>query len=215
MRAWIGLLMLSSMSLAQAMDIGEVLSRSQQGRLASLPVVQGGLESSPLKVDFDRMLAAIGPSVDGATLHVVEAGTVAETIEGRVVVLHSAIARWTEAERLFVIAHELGHVAQGHWGQLAGLYQRHIPGAVTPETTSGPVAALLGREAAGTSHRHELEADAFALRAMESFGYGVEDVLGMFRRLGSVGDTATHPGVRKRIAHLRALSADRSAALQP
>lgn len=188
-----------------AEGIGEVLSRSQQDRLASLPAAPMA-DSSQLRGDFERVKAVLRINDPTITLEVVSAGAVAETIEGRTVVLHQSIGQWTEPERLFVIAHELGHVAAGHWGQLAAVYQRHIPGTVTPETTSGPVAALLGREASRTSHQHEFESDAYALAAVQRFGYGADDVISVFRRLGGTGDTATHPGIGKRVAQLRALS---------
>lgn len=192
---------------ASAEDIDAVLARSQQMRLQAMPAGAAGA-SERLQRDFDGLRQILGPAVSGARLQVVSAGTIAETFEGRVVVVHEAIAEWDEAERLFVLAHELGHVARGHWGQLARIYRRHIPGEVTPATTGGAVGALLGREAAGASQQHELEADALALEAVHRYGYRVDDVIPVFMRIGAIGDTATHPGSRRRVAQLRLLDAE-------
>ena len=190
---------------AWAEGILDVLARSQQLRLQAMPIsAENGEARRTLEHDFRRLRAVLAVDAPEVELRVVAGGTIAETIEGRVVVLHEALADWSPAERLFVLAHELGHVAQGHWAQLAGVYQRHIPGEVSPETTA-PVAALLGREASGATHRHEFEADAYALAAVRRFGYEAQDVLPVFMRLGAMGDTATHPGVRRRVAQIRAI----------
>ena len=56
------------------------------------------------------------------------------------------------------------------------------------------------------SHAHELEADAFALRALRRFGHDTAcppwrcSCAKAFKH-----DSATHPGTRKRVAHLRSL----------
>lgn len=194
---------------AWAEEIDDVLARSQEIRLQRLPAASSPA-ASRLQQDFERLRLVLGISRPGVRLHVTTAGTIAETLEGQVVVVHESIGDWDEPQRMFVLAHELGHVDQGHWGQLSAIYRRHIPGEVTPATTGGAVAALLGREAAGASHRQELEADAYALRAMHQLGYRVDDVLPLFIRLGAMGDTPTHPGARKRVAQLRAIEAGAS-----
>ena len=67
------------------------------------------------------------------------------------------------------------------------------------------VAPQLGREMSALSHAHELEADAFALRALRRFGHDTASALAVFMREGVKHDSATHPGTRKRVAHLRSL----------
>ena len=125
----------------------------------------------------------------------------------------AAHARWPadrslgelpEGERLFLLAHELGHVAGGPWARVGGLFRSHLPGAVVRAETDR-VAPALGPEASALMHTHELDADAFALRALTRLGYGFEAALAVFLRHGVQHDTATHPGPRKRVAHLRTL----------
>jgi predicted Zn-dependent protease len=46
---------------------------------------------------------------------------------------------------------------------------------------------------------------------LQRLGHGDDALLAVFRHLGAVQDSATHPGTRKRIASLRALAAGQQA----
>jgi Zn-dependent protease with chaperone function len=188
---------------ARAEDIADVLQRSQQQQLDALPAADpGSAKAQALQRSFDALVAAL-PGLPAAELRVVRGPVLAQTLHGRVVVAHESLGALPEAERLFVLAHELGHVMRAHWAQMTRLYQRWVPVDVRPETT-GPVAARLGREASMLSHRQEFEADAFALELLRRTGHDPEAALAAFVHLGVSPDTATHPGTRKRVASLRA-----------
>jgi Zn-dependent protease with chaperone function len=70
------------------------------------------------------------------------------------------------------------------------------------------VAGPLAREASQQSHRHEHEADAFALRVLRDLKQDPNVALAVFLRTGVMQDTATHPSTRKRVAFLRAALAN-------
>lgn len=185
-------------------DISEVLDRSQRVRLESLPAADAESERTlTVRRSFDKVVRAAALR-DPVELRVIRGDTVAETLHGRVVVANESLADLSEGERVFILAHELGHVAMSHWAQLGELYKRYIPGAVTQDKTD-PVAGPLGREASGLSHRHELDADAFSLHTLRAMGHSEEDAFSAFKRLGLTRDTPTHPGTRKRMASLREL----------
>ena len=187
-------------------DIVAVLARSQQLRLASFdPVEASGARARAVRTRFETRTRALGV-VQPVQWRLIRGDTVAEAVQGRIVLANEALADLGEGERLFILAHELGHIELRHWEQTERLYQKWVPGAVTPEQTE-PVAALLGRDASGLAHRHEYEADAFALRALHRLGRPWEDALAALIRRGTSGDTATHPGTRKRLASLRAAEA--------
>ena len=120
--------------------------------------------------------------------------------------MNESLADLPEGERIFIMAHEIGHVVAGHWEQMGRVYRRWIPGEVTQDKTD-PVAGLLGRDASGLAHRHEYAADAFAHQALVKLGWPSEVAFAAFVRQGMQHDTATHPGTRKRIASLRAAQA--------
>lgn len=198
------LLTTCAVSSAWAAPIDEVLQRSQQRRLLELPAARADEPRVAIvRASFERLRATMQIRTP-VELHVVSGPVVAETLLGHIIVANQALGDLPEGERLFVLAHELSHVALGHWATVGALYRTHVPGAVVREHTDR-VAAVLGREASALMHKHELEADAFALQVLAPLGYGSDVAMAVFLRAGVQHDTATHPGTRKRVAHLRTL----------
>src|SRR5512138_1249379 len=104
-------------SAVQANDIIQVLHESAQRRLDAMPLAPDGPRAQAVRASFELVRHAVAP-VLGVELRVVSGATVAETLDGRVVVVNEALADAPEGVRLFVLAHELGHVQQGHWRQV-------------------------------------------------------------------------------------------------
>ncbi len=187
---------------ALGVGIGEVLDRSQQVQL------DGFVDADPqapaslrVRRSFEALLrvTALERPVE---LRVVTGAVVAQTLQGQVIVANQSLGDLGEGERLFVLAHELGHVSLGHWGQMSNLYQAWLPGELV-QAKSDAVAALLGRDASVLAYQHEFEADAFALRTIRRLGRSSQDAFAAFLQMGAYGDTATHPSTRKRLASLR------------
>lgn len=194
---------------ARGEDIVDVLRRSQQQRLDAFTPAAEGPRAQLLRHDFETLREAI-PALPAIDFHVITGSTIAETLHGHVVVANESLADLPEGERLFVLAHELGHVTKAHWRQMCQLYKRWVPADVTPEQTD-PVAAAMGRDASGLAHWQEFEADAFAVQVLQRLGHTPDTALSAFMHLGMQQDTPTHPGTRKRVAWLR--SAAREGAL--
>lgn len=193
---------LTLVSGARGEDIIDVLRRSQQQRLDSFAAAPAGARTEVIRRSYEHLRDRIGP-LPPIDLIVVRGPVTAETLHGHIVIVNESVADLPEGERLFLLAHEIGHVVNRHWMQLGLVYRSWVPGEVTPRTTE-PVAGPLGREASMTAHRHELEADLFALRALESLDVPTDAAFSSLRLMGLQQDTATHPGTRKRIASLRA-----------
>lgn len=205
MRWWILTLSLLLAGAAVRADDGilGVLARSQLARLDRAPVADpGSPRARTVRTSFETLARALqlGHPVE---LRVIQGETVAETLQGRIVLANESLADLSEGERLFILAHELGHIELRHWEQTERLYQKWVPGVVTPQQTE-PVAALLGRDASGLAYRQELEADAYGARALHLLGHPSQDAVTAFMHLGVNPDTPTHPGTRKRLASLRA-----------
>jgi Peptidase family M48 len=208
------LIALYAASPAWCEDITQVLQRSQQVRLDMLPEVAADTAgAAALRDSFERLQRSL-PAAGPAQLRVVGAGALAETLRGHVVVMNVDLGELPEICRLFLIAHELGHVTQAHWAQRIALYRRFIPGEVVPQQTDA-VAPQLGREASMQSHQQEYDADAFAMRTLLDMGYSRDDLLDMFFRLGQHTATATHPSSGKRLAQLRMIDEERRMAKAP
>ncbi|MEJ8853300.1 M48 family metalloprotease [Variovorax robiniae] len=190
-------------------DIVGVLHRSQQTQLdAMTPADPASSRVQTVRASFDKLLRALGhPALSKVELRVVRGETVGETLQGRIVVANVGLADLPEGERIFILAHELGHVMLDHWAQVGRLYAKWVPGAVVQQETDA-VADRLGRDASALAYRQEFEADAFALSTLRALGLADQHVIAAFMDLGWRGDTATHPGTRKRLAALRALAPD-------
>jgi predicted Zn-dependent protease len=192
---------------ARAEDIVEVLQRSQQMRLDAMH--RAAPESDAvhaLQSVFEQLVHVAGID-QPVELRVIEGDTIAETLLGQVVIANAALAQRPQAEQLFILAHELGHVVQGHQDQMGQLFQKWVPGRVVQEHTDA-VAPMLGREASGLAHRQEYAADAFALRTLCAMGYARGEVVELFMRMGLYQASATHPASNKRMAALRVAPLD-------
>lgn len=208
MKAWIvGWAWLACAFGAQAEDIGQVMQRSHETRLAAFEAAPADSpRAARLKAMFERIAAPMRLEPP-AQLRVVSGNVVAETMLGHVVVVNELFGDLPEPQLMFLLAHELGHVAGGHWAQLLAVYREYIPGEVTQDRTDA-IAAPLGRAASALSYRQELEADRHGLKVLQSNGYGREDAQAFLIGRGLYYDSATHPGTRKRLAQLR--EADRT-----
>ena len=211
-RAWVMLsLGLAALGVAVPVyseDILSVLARSHESRLKSLAEHKArGERAAVLQRDFARLLERLPNRPSDVSLLVVEGPVIAETLAGHVVVVHAGLADANEGERLFMMAHELGHVVMSHWAELGTVYHRHIPGGVNQRDTDA-VASVLGREASRLVHGHEYAADAFAWRTIRDMGYGMDNAAAVFHMMPNMGDTPTHPASRKRLAALRMIGND-------
>ncbi len=192
-------------SVTQANDIVDVLHQSAQRRLDAMTLAADGPRAQTVRDTFEMLRRTVAADTT-VELRIVTGAPVAETLDGRVIVANEALADMPEGVRLFVLAHELGHVRQGHWRQVGDLYKRFVPGEVVPQNTDR-VAGPLGRAASAQAHRHEFEADAFALRALRTLGRTSDEAFAAVRHQGMQQDSATHPATRKRLASLRAADA--------
>jgi Zn-dependent protease with chaperone function len=198
----------AALAPANSADIVAVLHASQQLRLDALALADpGSPRARRLRESFDVLTRGLHP-MPRLELRIVRAEIVAETLQGHIVVVNEALGDWPQSEQLFVLGHELGHVLLGHWAQLGTLYRKWVPGPVTQPHTDA-VADALGQGASALAHRHEFEADAFALHRVCALGGSVHDVVAAFMRTGARSDTATHPATRKRVAALRAVESER------
>jgi predicted Zn-dependent protease len=213
MRSFLRTLLLSAGAMLAvpgwcAEDIGTVLMRSQLMQLEALR--PGEIDAADPRVQLiatslERVLTIVQTPPDVQLIVVEGSPLVAVCLMGRVIVANAVLANLSEAERTFVLAHEVGHIAYNHWGQLGELYRTHIPGEVVQERTDA-VAGILGREASALSHRHEFEADAFALRLLKRLGDPDDTPIVLFQQhLPLVKGTATHPGTYQRISQLQEL----------
>lgn len=186
--------------------IQQVLQRSHEQRLQSMTLVPSDdPRALVIRASFEQVLGVAAGLPPRLELQVVLGPVMAECLHGHVIVVNASLADRSEGERLFVLAHELGHVVQGHWDKVRWVYQRYIPGPVVKSKTDA-VAAVMGRELSALSHQHEFDADAYGMHTLLKLGYGYDTARASFMRQGPTVDTATHPSTQRRLASLRTVA---------
>jgi len=120
--------------------------------------------------------------------------------QGQAIVLSTRLSRMNPAQRFFIIAHEMGHLSLAHHGAMRGFVAR----IVDEHRDEARARARLVSSLSSISHRHELDADAFAVRAMLSAGLDPEHAAWIFDSIGGDTDNNTHPSAKRRADAIRA-----------
>jgi Zn-dependent protease with chaperone function len=127
-------------------------------------------------------------------------------VGGERIVLSTRLARATQAQRFFVIAHEFGHVASQHHARMAGLVEDLLQRGGTPQTVA---TALRSGAIAPLSRRNEWEADAFAVQLMLQAGEDPEEAarfLDDAARFMPPMVGSSHPAPQSRATAIRTLT---------
>ncbi len=197
-------LCLAATSWVQAETIVNVLDRSQRMRLEAMhPADTATPQALKISASFDKVMQHMPPS-HAVELRIVRGVGLAEAMQGHIVAVHESVGDLPETVQLFILAHELGHIAHSHWSQMGLLFLKWVPGEVVPQNTNA-VSSQLGRDASALTYNMEFEADAFAMGVLRRMGYTLDDVTSVFACLGMYRDSPTHPSSFKRIVALRAL----------
>lgn len=175
-------LVVAAAAFAVKADDSTRLRMEEQLYLLTLPVAPADDPAvETLRRDFELMRGDM--QVD---LRVITGRVFAQALFGRIVVLNTRLASMPSGERLFIVAHEIAHIAHRD-------YERWHEERRTVDDAAD----------SARSWQQELDADAYALRAIMRYGYDLETAVSQFMRFGVQQDGPTHPGTRKRVSHLR------------
>ncbi|WP_328589529.1 M48 family metalloprotease [Piscinibacter terrae] len=119
--------------------------------------------------------------------------------KGRTIVISARLARMSPAQRFFIIAHELGHLKLQHHAAILSFVSR----AVSSSPDESGARALIASGLAAISHQAELDADAFAVRAMLDAGLDADEAARIFDGMGEGSDNGTHPSPGRRARAIR------------
>jgi len=192
---------------ACAMDIVAALNASQQQKLSLCKVTADEApEARVLQQSFKQLQDARAtmdaPAATPAVrLLVADCEHGIQVLAGEVVV-PPEVAHWDEGARLFVLAHELGHIEHRDWDRLMATYAYDM----AQNTAEDALPQALSSVRAHTSvlKRHsEYAADKYALRLLQHMGRnGLDDAEAALLPIWSREDTPTHPGAMQRMAAL-------------
>lgn len=171
------------------------------GACATLP--SGHPQRRTIESDIARFRALV-PQAHAVRFDVLDCYWDGLVERGERIVLSARLARATQAQRFFVIAHEFAHVALGHHAAIVdfvvGLLQAHAHDA---EKVAWAIAEHAA--AAPLSRRHEAEADAYATRLTIRAGLDIEQAARFFEQNALA--LRTHPAPSARADAIRAIAA--------
>lgn len=181
-------------SQAQLVIGPEFQMLAQAGLHGITPVHADDERRKVLEEDFAEMLHHVDePCRTRVELVVVFEGITA-TASRNLLALGRDWARQDKAARLFTMAHELGHVCQGHRSKVDDfLIERHLK----------PVDSAEAFQSRYTAMRHgiEFEADDFATRVVRAMGASPVEGISYIRKLYGPA-TQEHPASAQRIARV-------------
>lgn len=151
-----------------------------------------------IEADIQRFRQLV-PSAAKVPMQVLDCEADGFVYKGETIVLSTRLSRMNPAQRFFIIAHELGHLQLGHHGAIRSF----VAGIVDKARDESRARAQMQSGLAGISHRHEFDADAFAVRTMGAAGLNAEEAAWIFDSIGSDKDNATHPAATRRATAIR------------
>lgn len=144
---------------------------------------------------FRRMV----PSAATVPMQVLDCDADGFVYKGETIVLSTRLARMNASQRFFIIAHELGHLQLAHHGAIRSF----VAGIVDRTRDEARARVQVHSNLSAISHRHEFDADAFAVRTMQGAGLDPEQAAWIFDSIADSRDNHTHPSPVRRAASIR------------
>jgi hypothetical protein len=192
---------------AFALDIVAELNASQQQKLSLCKVTSDEAPAAKIlqrsfKLLQDARATMAGPAATSSVrLLVADCEHGIQVLAGEVVV-PAEVASWDEGARLFVLAHELGHIEHRDWDQLTAAYAKGMPQDIAEEDVPQALTSVRAHTSP-LKRNFEYAADKYALRLLTRLGRnGLDDADAALQRIWSRDDTPTHPGAMQRLAAL-------------
>lgn len=190
---FITLALFLSAQFASASPLYDAMHDQNKRRIC--PSTDTPVETRLLQGDVAAILSVIGLAPDSFSVVVADCGNLATTVMTlNAVVVSPKLATFPREERLFVIAHELGHIANKDARQWALLGDRLVTSGADEKTYLSSITKL--------SLGVELRADEFAARALVMLGLDPRaSATAAFKRMHVMDepDNSSHPATKRRL----------------
>jgi hypothetical protein len=186
---------------ARAMDIVAALNASQLEEFSRCTITSDDAPEAKVLQRSFKALQDARAATTSVRLRVADCAHGIQVLAGEVVV-PAEVASWDEGERLFVLAHELGHIEHRDWEHLTAAYAESAPRDIAEDDVPRTLSNLRAR--ANQLKRHfEYAADKYAAQLLTRMGRNAQDdAEAALARFWSREDTPTHPGAMQRMAAL-------------
>jgi Zn-dependent protease with chaperone function len=181
-------------NFAAANPMVNALKAEDESRLC--PASEVSKETRLLRREAAYVLETMGMPKDSITVLVAKCGDYAVAATSlNTIVISPSLAELPRAERLFILAHEVGHLANGDVKRLLALGEEL--------SVSAEALANVDKLMANLSRENETAADAFAAKFMHKVDLNAENAASaFFARMGllQLPGTASHPAAQSRVA---------------
>lgn len=189
-------------NFAAANPMVAALKAEDESRLC--PASDVSKETRLLKREANYVLETMGLPKDSITVLVAKCGDYAVAATSlNTIIISPSLADLTRGERLFLLAHEIGHLANGDVKRILALGEE-LAASAEALANVGTLMATLSRE-------NETAADAFAAKFMRKVDLNAEHAASaFFARMGllQLPGTASHPAAQTRVAAIALASND-------
>jgi len=188
---------------AAATEIGEGIRTGQRVLLEKTQDSDNAEAVQIITASFEHLLAVRGAG-QPVTLRVTRDSVSGEAMLGAVVMVDESIAALPEDERLFQIAHELGHIELAHLERQIAIYRQYV-GASVDDVYIARTLNAHALEFSPALQALELEADAYGQRLLLRVPDAEQGGIHTFERNGYVRADFSHPSSHERLLRLLTL----------
>jgi len=191
---------------ALAMDIGSGIRTGDRVRLEKATPSDDTEAARIITESFQAAMAARGAGI-AVTLHITHDGLGGESALGNVVLVDDSLAALPEDERVFEIAHELGHIDLGHFERMIALFQQYV-GDSTDDHYIARTLNVHADDLSPALQALEYEADAYGQALVSKVPGALDGGIHTFQRNVFRRGDFSHPSPRERMLKLEAALAE-------
>ena len=180
--------------------VDKIVNQLEASPSTCTPVAADQPQRQRVEADVLRFLM-VAPVPSHVTFQVMECADDGFVYQGTTIVLSTRLSRLSSAQRFFIIAHELGHVALQHHAATSKFVAKAVRNARDERAARARIASGLP----AMSQQNELDADAFAIRLMREAGEDPEEAARLFESIGEGKDNSTHPSPGRRSRAIRSM----------
>lgn len=157
-----------------------------------------GTEADMIRNDF-IYLQNNGIIPGNVELMIKEKSSLASAVSEQLIVINVKLAKYDRLDRLFVLAHEAGHIVNADREDTNKLFNLYIPDNLT-KTEAYHRFNELKPKLCEVLHRHEYAADDYSTQSLLKLGYAKEEiVIAVANVLEDLDSDLTHPASSDRI----------------
>lgn len=181
--------------------IEELVDQLENSPARCTQVAPAAAQRQLVEADIATFSKAV-PVPEGVSFTVMDCPMDGFVYKGRTIVLSTRLSRLPQAQRVFILAHELAHYHLRHRAVM-NTFVAGLVGTMQDQNAARAALSSAAPDFTRISHKAEFDADALAARLMAQAGFDPLEAARLFENIGEGKDNATHPGTGRRARAIR------------